>query len=720
MYQIAQNYASRKSAAETLRKLNAYKGSTIMKTRLFTLSAGLGLALFALSPLAWSQADGAAKANAATPPADADEGVFDQLSAVTQDVTELKKQEGVEPQLKGPVHEAFFADSVTEPKASQIVTKDPPADLEELPPADKPEGDDIQWYSGYWEFDQERNDFTWVSGIYRKPPPKRQWIAGHWVKVDGGWQRQRGLWMTLDQAEITFLSTAPPEAPVEEAANNPPDDKSVFVPGHQEPKPEGGFTFKPGKWVPMQPNWIWVPSHYVWTPCGYVFVKGYWDYVVEKRGLLYAPVCVDLAYVKPGWTYTPTCVVHNTCLLDNLFVKPGCGYFFGAYHKNKSYTCWPDVCNKSKACDPLFAHYKCQNKHQGNWEGNLRAQYSGRRNGTVSMPPSNLKELGKFVQDFKNKSVGANQVRQNMLVGHASKLNTNLLKIRTLDNAGVQSQKKFSDQLRNAGRSLANSQSQHLRSRIGSQNGSSPFKFNVDKSLNNHFRGFNRSTSNGNNQIGSSGAKIGSGSNLGNILGGNRGSSSNGNNQGTGQFLRNGNNSQGNNGNGGKNLGSVLGGSNGAKVLQGNGSNQGNNSAGNNSSRFNQSGNNASRILQNGNNNGSGSNSVIRNFQGSNNSSNNFRNIQGNNSSNNVIRNFQGNNSNNNNFRSIQGNNNGSNFRSIQGSGSGSNFSQRSFQSNGSFNGGSGNSSFKSFGGSSGGNRSGGGGGGGGGGRRGR
>lgn len=33
-----------------------------------------------------------------------------------------------------------------------------------LPPDQKPEGDDVAWIPGYWAWDDERNDFLWVSG----------------------------------------------------------------------------------------------------------------------------------------------------------------------------------------------------------------------------------------------------------------------------------------------------------------------------------------------------------------------------------------------------------------------------------------------------------------------------------------------------------------------------------------------------------------------------
>src|SRR5262249_52882676 len=85
---------------------------------------------------------------------------------------------GVEVLARGPVHEAF-ATLAAEPVAAKPVPKKPPKALDEMPPDEKPEGDVI-WMPGYWHYDDERQDFMWVSGVWRTPPPGKRWVAGYW------------------------------------------------------------------------------------------------------------------------------------------------------------------------------------------------------------------------------------------------------------------------------------------------------------------------------------------------------------------------------------------------------------------------------------------------------------------------------------------------------------------------------------------------------------
>src|SRR5438067_9601137 len=82
-------------------------------------------------------------------------------------------QPGVEVQTRGPVHEAFAQafDPVQGP--GPVVPNPPPPVIRELPPEERPQGDNVQWISGYWSWDAERNDFVWVSGTFRNAPPGR-------------------------------------------------------------------------------------------------------------------------------------------------------------------------------------------------------------------------------------------------------------------------------------------------------------------------------------------------------------------------------------------------------------------------------------------------------------------------------------------------------------------------------------------------------------------
>ena len=78
---------------------------------------------------------------------------------------------------------------------------------------------------------------------------------------------------------------------------------------------------------------MWVPAHYRWTPIGYVFVDGYWDYPLERAGVLFAPVAfTQVVVARPAFVYTPTYVVSYHSMFTSLFVRRGYGsYYFGDY-----------------------------------------------------------------------------------------------------------------------------------------------------------------------------------------------------------------------------------------------------------------------------------------------------------------------------------------------------------------------------------------------------
>src|SRR4051812_27887626 len=76
-----------------------------------------------------------------------DDGIFDQAGIDR----EVPKDEGIEQRAQGPVHEAYMSPSIANaPQPMPLVPKAPPAPVEEMPPDQKPEGDNVQWLTGYW------------------------------------------------------------------------------------------------------------------------------------------------------------------------------------------------------------------------------------------------------------------------------------------------------------------------------------------------------------------------------------------------------------------------------------------------------------------------------------------------------------------------------------------------------------------------------------------
>src|SRR5260370_19981134 len=67
-------------------------------------------------------------------------------------------------QARGPIHEAYAQPTDTAPQAGPIIPKQPPDPVVEQPPDEKPQGDNVIWIPGYWTWDSDRSDFTWVSG----------------------------------------------------------------------------------------------------------------------------------------------------------------------------------------------------------------------------------------------------------------------------------------------------------------------------------------------------------------------------------------------------------------------------------------------------------------------------------------------------------------------------------------------------------------------------
>ena len=230
-------------------------------------------------------------------------------------------EDGVEVLTRGPVHEAFAGTITFDPEPGVIVKRPAPEPIEELPPEQKPTGDNVAWIPGYWAWDDERDDYLWVSGIWRSLPPGRQWITGYWGTSAGDSQWTSGYWADAQASEVDYLPE-PPQT-VESGPNiEAPSENHTWLPGCWIWQ-QNRYAWRPGYWSTAQQNWVWNPPHYVWAPRGYVFVDGYYDYPVARRGVLFAPVYFNSSvYAQRGYSFSPRTVINPAGFAAHLFLRP--------------------------------------------------------------------------------------------------------------------------------------------------------------------------------------------------------------------------------------------------------------------------------------------------------------------------------------------------------------------------------------------------------------
>jgi len=336
------------------------------------------------------------------------------------DAAPAETQPGVEVLGRGPVHEAFAQPTATDPKPGPEVPKAPPAPINEVPPSDKPEGPNVEWIPGYWSWDADRNDYLWVSGMWRAAPPNRHWVSGTWVKEDTSFRWIHGYWDAVQPNRASQVVEQPPPASLEQGPSAPaPNDNSVYVPGcwvHTET----GYRWRPGFWTTAQTDWVWNPDQYYWTPAGYQFVRGYWDYPFEDRGTLFAPVAFDSSVSLAGFTYYPQYVVSYPGLFDSLFVNPLYrSYYFGDYYGRNylglGFYPWFSWGYGYRHYDPLWHHHDWYSRRygNGNWYNGYRTAYDARLRGDYARPPRTLAQQHTFNRNVGNTIVNNNRVTVN-------------------------------------------------------------------------------------------------------------------------------------------------------------------------------------------------------------------------------------------------------------------------------------------------------------------
>ncbi len=265
-----------------------------------------------------------------------------------------------EPIDGGPIHEAYIT-RVTGTYVLDGIPSPPPQAILERIPLNQVQG--LTWLPGYWQWDAERNDFIWVGGVWRQPPPGHHWVPGEWKLLDQGAVWVRGFWSGKSANVAQHIALAPPDQP-DEAPEAPPSKDYFWAPGYFEyEESTHSYSWLEGQWQPLDPNWILVPAHYVWRTEGWRLVPSFWDWPLEQRGVVYASL-----FIRPeeriGFEYLPWLVVDPWDCVQRLYLYyPDYGCFFH-HHWHYHQDLW-NSCN----CTPpwwTWPKWWCYNWHQ-NW-----------------------------------------------------------------------------------------------------------------------------------------------------------------------------------------------------------------------------------------------------------------------------------------------------------------------------------------------------------------
>jgi WXXGXW repeat (2 copies) len=323
-----------------------------------------------------------------------------------------QQEPAVEELARGPVHEAFGQPVTFNPQPGVTIDKKPPDPIEELPPEQKPVGENVVWISGYWHWDDQSTNYIWISGFWRAVPPNREWVAGYWSAIGERFQWVSGFWASTEARAVEYLPQ-PPESLELGPSTEPPTANQVWTPGCWIWR-DTRYLWRPGFWIAVSAEWVWVPAHYIWTPRGYVFIPGYWDHALLRRGVVFAPVVFPRGVVVRDFVYTPRIVINLNVVVNHFFTRPAYGhYYFGDYYAADYVRAgiypWFAFHNSRIGYSPLYTHTVWTvSRQNAQWPAALREHYWTLRREEAARPPST----------FAAVQTAARQpnVRQDMLV----------------------------------------------------------------------------------------------------------------------------------------------------------------------------------------------------------------------------------------------------------------------------------------------------------------
>jgi hypothetical protein len=192
-------------------------------------------------------------------------------------------------QANAIVHEAYLP-AVTDCLPLKPIKNKPPKNKTEVIPNQSDAS--RLWIPGYWHWDSKKKDFTWVKGLWRRPPSSHYWIPGYWHSHKNHWVYINGFWSPVPLHELVYLPLPPLKA--EEESCECPGENYCWRAGYWSYDPDvEDYQWVSGEWILYDPDWIVVPTHYRWYQKGYVCILSFSDWSFDKRGESYS--CHELA-----------------------------------------------------------------------------------------------------------------------------------------------------------------------------------------------------------------------------------------------------------------------------------------------------------------------------------------------------------------------------------------------------------------------------------------
>jgi hypothetical protein len=221
-----------------------------------------------------------------------------------------------------------------------------------------------------------------------------------------------------------------------------------------------------------------------------VLVGGYWDYPLEQRGLVFAPVYFPRTYWydDPYYCYYPRNVITVTFVTDSFFIGP-CHhhYYYGAYYgpqwHNAGFVAWVDF--GPRCHDPIFCYYKYEYRNDPGWHARMVVTYNQRFTGQLA-PPAKIVNNNTYVihNTVINNTTVVNNVNMKgpvQVVGLQGQAAPKVPKLQAISAAEVQKQVAASKSLQAAVKNRQQLETQYAKQPGGPATGGKAMSFSVNQ-----------------------------------------------------------------------------------------------------------------------------------------------------------------------------------------------------------------------------------------------